>query len=154
MLNRLKPTLWQYRLLSIYFILYANTATAQEKINSEFRLTLVPTIPINKKVFFTTYLGYVNNTGIKTSSFYVGAPGIVTYKINPVVEVMSGAFLIMNNSKEGDDFKEFRPFAGLKLKLPNAGNLHIFNWTRYKFRSFTYADNKSLNNTTGACVRL
>jgi hypothetical protein len=127
--------------------LLVSTAIAQEKINNEFRLTLVPTFPINKKVFVTTYIGYVNNTGTNTSSFYVGAPGIITYKVNKVVEVMTGAFLIVANAKEGNDSKEFRPFAGLKLKAPNTGNLHIFNWTRYEFRSFTYPDDKSLNNT-------
>jgi hypothetical protein len=118
-------------------MLSTGSATAQEKVNNEFRLTLVPTFPINKKVFVTTYIGYVNNTGTNTSSFYVGAPGIITYKVNKVVEVMTGAFLIVANAKEGNDSKEFRPFAGLKLKAPNTGNLHIFNWTRYEFRSFT-----------------
>jgi len=128
-------------------MLCGNVATSQEKINNEFRVTLVPTIPINQKVFFTTYLGYVNNTGTKISSFYVGAPGIFTYKVNKAVEVMAGAFLIMNNAKKGNDSKEFRPFAGLKLKAPNTGNLHIFNWTRFEHRSFTYPDDESLNNT-------
>jgi hypothetical protein len=129
------------------FFLYTNSTSAQEKINDEFRLTLVPTFPLNKNIFLTTYLGFVNNTGTHISSFYVGAPGIVTYKINNSVEVMAGAFLIMNNVKTGNDSKEFRPFAGLKLKVPNAGNLHIFNWTRYEHRSFRYADDHSLNNT-------
>ena len=142
-----RPTFLTCILLFICCMLYADAATAQQKINDEYRLTVVPTFPINKKIFVTTYLGYVNNTGTDISSFYVGAPGIVTYKVNNAVEVMGGAFLIMNNVKTGNDSKEFRPFAGLKLKVPNAGNLHIFNWTRYEFRSFTYADDKSLNNT-------
>ena len=126
-------------------ILFPATATAQQKINAEYRFTVVPTFPVSKQIFLTTYVGYVGNPGTKTTSYYIGAPFIVTYKPNEVLELMAGAFLIINKQKTGSDNNEFRPLAGVKLTMPNTGNLHIFNWTRYEYRSFNYDDN-SLNN--------
>ncbi len=118
---------------------------AQEVINSEYRFTFVPTYPVSKNLFLTTYLGYVNNTGTKTRSYYIGAPLIVTYKPYDFLELMGGAFLVVNKITNGTDNKEFRPLLGVKLILPNDHKLNIFNWTRYEYRSFSY-DNKSLNN--------
>ncbi len=105
----------------------------------------MPTFPLSKKIFLTTYVGYVNNPGNKIVSYYIGAPLIVTYKPNEVVEFMAGAFLVINKDKLSSDSKEFRPLAGVKFTLPNENNLHIFSWTRYEYRSFDYEDN-SLNN--------
>jgi len=123
----------------------AQDAAAQQSINSEYRLTVVPTIPLSKQVFLTTYLGYVDNPGTNTTSYYLGAPLIVTYKPTDAVELMAGAFMIGNKVTGGNDSKEFRPLAGLKLTVPNTGELHLSNWTRYEYRSFHY-DDKSLNN--------
>jgi len=135
----------KFAALLIAEMLFSFIVPAQQKINNEYRLTMVPTFPVSKKLFLTTYVGYVNNPGTNTTSYYIGAPFIVTYKPNEVVELMAGAFLVINKVTGGSDSKEFRPLAGLKLTLPNTNNLHVFNWTRYEYRSFTY-DDKGLNN--------
>jgi Protein of unknown function (DUF2490) len=132
-------------LLLIFSMLLPNVTTAQEEIHSEYRVTLVPTYPVSKKVFLTTYLGYVNIPSSNTVNYYLGAPLLVTYRPTPVVEFMAGAFLVFANTDGGDDYTELRPLAGVKLYLPNNHHLNIFNWTRYEFRSFYY-DDKSLNN--------
>jgi len=132
-------------LLSTVSILLPTIATGQEEINSEYRITLVPTYPVSKKVFLTTYLGYVTIPSDKTKTYYVGAPLLVTYRPNPVIEFMGGAFVCINNLKTGDDNTELRPIAGVKLFLPNSHNVNIYNWTRYELRYFIYK-NKDLNN--------
>ena len=120
-------------------------ATAEQEIHSEYRITIVPTYPVSRKVFLTTYYGYVNIPSSKTNTYYVGAPLLVTYRPTPVVELMAGAFLVINDLKEGNDNTEVRPLAGIKLNLPNDHHLNIFSWTRYELRSFYYGD-KTLNN--------
>ena len=132
-------------LLLTIAILLPNVTMAQEEIHSEYRVTLVPTYPVSKKVFLTTYLGYVNIPYNNTNTYYIGAPLLVSYRPNPVIELMAGAFLVINNLKTGDDNTEFRPLAGVKLSLPNAHQMNIFSWTRYELRSFHY-DDKNLNN--------
>ena len=129
-------------------ILLPDVATAQEaeEINSEYRVTFVPTYPVSKKIFLTSYLGYVNIPNTKTINFYLGAPMLVTYRPNPVVELMAGAFLVFANVDVGSDYTEFRPLAGVKLSLPNDRHMNIFSWTRYELRSFDY-DDETLNNT-------
>ncbi|HMG92527.1 MAG TPA: DUF2490 domain-containing protein [Chryseolinea sp.] len=126
--------------------LMPNVAMAQEEINNEYRVTFVPTYPVSKKIFLTTYLGYVNIPNLKQVNYYVGAPLLVTYRINPIVEVMAGAFLVVSRPKEGLDNTEVRPLAGVKVYLPNDYHLNIYNWTRYEYRSFHYADDESLDN--------
>lgn len=129
-------------------ILLPSTAIAQdeeEEIHSEYRVTFVPTYPINKKLFLTTYLGYVKIPNTGTQTYYVGAPLLATYRPNKVVELMAGAFLVINNHKDSDDNVETRPLAGVKLSLPNDHHLNIFSWTRYEYRSFNY-DDDNLDN--------
>ncbi len=132
-------------LLLIFSILLPNVARAQEEIHSEYRVTLVPTYPVSKKVFLTTYLGYVNIPNTNRVNYYLGAPLLVTYRPNPVIELMAGAFLVFSRINGDHDNNEFRPLAGLKLYLPNNHQMNIYSWTRYEFRSFYY-DDKSLNN--------
>jgi hypothetical protein len=121
------------------------SAQAQEKVYNEYRVTLVPTYPVSKKVFLTTYLGYVNIPYTNSVNYYLGAPLLVTYRPNKVVELMAGAFLVFARKNGEHDNTEFRPLAGVKLYLPNNHNMNIYNWTRYEYRSFSYED-KSLNN--------
>jgi hypothetical protein len=133
-------------LLLAISLLMPNAATAQEEINEEYRVTFVPTYPISKKLFLTTYLGYVNIPDLKQVNYYVGAPALLTYRINPIVEVMAGAFFVISRPTESLDNTELRPLAGVKLYLPNDHHLNIYNWTRYEYRSFYYADDESLDN--------
>lgn len=121
-------------------------AQEKEQIGNEYRLTLVPTYAFSKQVFFTTYVGYVYSGGSKTNTIYLGAPGVVSYRVNNVIELCAGSFLIGNYSKEIADNTELRPLAGLKLVIPNKRNLHLYNWTRYEMRNFYY-DDKNQNNT-------
>ena len=121
--------------------LLPNAAAAQEEeINSEYRVTFVPTYPLSKKVFLTTYAGYVNIPSDNRVNYYAGAPLLVTYRHNQIVEAMAGAFLVFSRVDGHKDNTEFRPLAGLKLNLPNSHNLNLFSWTRYELRTFFYDD--------------
>jgi hypothetical protein len=139
-----------FLLSCILIITFSNllpgAATAQEKIYNEYRVTVVPTYPLSKKVFLTTYLGYVNVPSTNLINYYLGAPLLVTYRPNPVVELMAGAFMVFAKPDDGNDNTEFRPLAGVKLYLPNNNNMNIYNWTRYEYRKFYYYDDHSLNN--------
>ena len=132
-------------ILSSISILLPGVATAQEEIHSEYRVTLVPTYPVSKKVFLTSYLGYVNIPYNNRVNYYLGAPLLVTYRVSPVVELMAGAFLVFSKLDGGRENTEFRPLAGVKLYVPNTNNMKIYNWTRYELRSYYY-DNEDLNN--------
>lgn len=129
-------------------LLNSKSIYAQEAIDKEYRLILVPTYPISKDFFITTYLGYVNNTDSKIISTYIGLPGMFAYKLTDNLQLQAGSFLILNsdNSPANKDNKEFRYVLGGKINLPNSSNLHISNWTRYELRDFNY-DNDSLNKT-------
>lgn len=132
-------------LLLTIAILLPNVTMAQEEIHSEYRVTLVPTYPVSKKVFLTTYLGYVNIPNGNRVTYYVGGPLLVTYRPSPVIELMAGAFFVFNRTDGEHENTEYRPLAGVKLYLPNNHQMNIYNWTRYEFRAFFY-DDKNLNN--------
>jgi hypothetical protein len=132
----------------MHCFLHSQPIQAQESIANEYRLIVVPTYAISKDFFITTYLGYVNNTDSKIISTYVGLPGLFVYKPKDNLQLQAGAFLIINsdNSTANKDNKEIRYVLGEKINLPNASNLHLFNWTRYELRDFNYNDH-SLNKT-------
>jgi hypothetical protein len=132
-------------LLLTIAILSPSVTTAQEEIHSEYRITLVPTYPVSKKVFLTTYLGYVNIPNADRVTYYLGAPLLVTYRPSPIIELMAGAFFVFNRVDGEHENIEFRPLAGVKLYLPNNHQMNIYNWTRYELRAFYY-DDKNLNN--------
>ena len=129
-------------------LLFSKPVQAQENIGNEYRLIVVPTYPISKDFFITTYLGYVNNTDSKIISTYIGLPGLFAYKLTDNLQLQAGSFLILNsdNSPANKDNKEIRYVLGGKINLPNTSNLHLFNWTRYELRDFNY-DDHSLNKT-------
>jgi hypothetical protein len=131
--------------LLIICILFSMPVRAQDKIGNEFRLTLVPTFALSKKLFLTTYAGYVYSGGTKTNTVYLGAPFIAAYRPHKVVELDLGCMVIGNFSKTITDNIELRPIAGVKIMIPNTHQLNIFNWTRYEMRNFFYKDD-SLNN--------
>jgi len=133
-------------LLLAISILFPGVATAQEEIHSEYRVTFVPTYPVSKKIFLTTYLGYVNTPSTNRVSYYVGGPLLITYRPSPVVELMLGAFFLFNRINGDHENTEYRPLAGLKLILPNSNNMNIYSWTRYELRCFYYED-ETLNYT-------
>jgi hypothetical protein len=124
-------------------LLHSKPIQAQEeKIGNEYRLIFVPTYPINKEFFFTTYLGYVNNTDSEITSTYFGLPGLIIYKPKANLQLQLGSFLIVNNDRTeiDKDNKEFRYVIGEKINFSNDNNLHLFNWTRYELRDFKYDD--------------
>jgi hypothetical protein len=124
-------------------LLNSKSIHAQEAIDNEYRLIVVPTYPISEKFYLTTYFGYVNNTDSKIISTYIGLPGLLVYKPKTNFQLQAGCFLILNNDKSeiNKDSKEIRYVLGEKINLPNTNDLRIYNWTRYELRSFNYENN-------------
>ena len=124
-------------------LLNSKSIYAQEAIDNEYRLIVVPTYPLSEKFYLTTYLGYVNNTDSKNISTYIGLPGLLVYKPKKNFQLQAGCFLILTNDKSetNKDVKEMRYVLGEKINLPNTNDLRIYNWTRYELRSFNYEDN-------------
>jgi hypothetical protein len=135
-------------MLIVISLLNSKSIYAQEAIDNEYRLIVVPTYPISEKFYITTYLGYVNNMDSKIISTYIGLPGLLVYKPKKNFQLQAGCFLVLNNDKSeiNKDSKEMRYVLGEKINLPNTNDLRIYNWTRYELRSFNY-ENNDLNKT-------
>ena len=126
-------------MLIVISLLNSKSIYAQEAIDNEYRLIVVPTYPISEKFYITTYLGYVNNMDSKIISTYIGLPGLLVYKPKKNFQLQAGCFLVLNNDKSeiNKDSKEMRYVLGEKINLPNTNDQIIDVNDSVYFRFFS-----------------
>ena len=121
----------------------AQTTPPQESpINDEYRITAFPTHPLVGPLTGFGYLGYINAAGKDTTTYYVGWPGVVN-KPAKWLEAWGGLLYYRNDVANGSDTREFRPFLGGKVYIPNRAHVNLYNFTRVEDRSdpLSYSDN-------------
>lgn len=110
--------------------------SAQEDIGNEYRITLFPSYKITEKIGGFSYIGYVFNPEKNYQSYYLGFP-CATYTPKSWLQYWGGLIGVYTDSdgQNSSDQLELRPFAGVKLFLPNQLKWNIYNWTRYEYRA-------------------
>ena len=88
------------------------------------------------------YVWADDQTGSVTS-YRVAVPNLI-YQVKPWLQGWGGVFLEWKNGSSSGDTREFRPYFGVKVFVPNSVHLHIYDWTRYEWRHTTNTSNNSV----------
>jgi hypothetical protein len=104
-----------------------------EQTANEFRFTLSPYHPVKGNLTGFAGLGYYYNPDRDYSEYYLGWPGL-TYRVKPWLQLWAGMHNTYLNNREKADLLEIRPFAGVKLFVPNRARVKLYNFTRYEYR--------------------
>jgi len=108
-------------------------AAGDDEINDEYRLTFFPGYKITDNVNGFGYVGYVFNPDVDYSSYYLETG--LTYSPAKWLQIWGGLIGIYTDNEIKSDKLELRPFAGVKMFLPNDWDWRIYNFTRYEFRA-------------------
>lgn len=119
-------------LMALVFVSRSLQAEDEPPAN-EFRFTLSPYHPVKGNLSGFSRLGYYYNPDEGYSEYYLGWPGLV-YEVKPWLQLWAGMHNTYKNNKNGADLLEPRPFAGVKLFVPNRAKINLYNFTRYEYR--------------------
>ena len=106
---------------------------ADDDIGNEYRLTLSPSHPIMGNLSGFGQFEYRNNPQKEYQVYEVQWPGL-TYSVKHWLQLSGGLLTRYTDNERSADKLELRPFAGVKLFVPNEIKWTIYNYTRYEFR--------------------
>ena len=138
--------------LLIIFAFNSLNLLAQEDIGNEYRITLFPSHKVTDKIGGFGYLGYVWNPEKNYEVYYLGWP-CATYTPKTWMQFWGGLIGAYTANESKADNLELRPFAGVKLFLPNELKWNIYNFTRYEYRANQDRETKDWNNYSRIRVR-
>ena len=115
------------------FLVVSLRAQDDDQRDGEYRLTLFPYHRVSDQLTGFGYLGYVNNPDKEYQTYYLGYGG--TYAITKSFQFSAGLISTYTDNALSADKFELRPFAGIKLFLPNEMKWNIYNYTRYEYRN-------------------
>jgi len=101
--------------------------------DNEVRLTLSPNHPIRGDLSGFANLGYYYNPDKGYSKYYLGWPGLI-YAVMPWLQLWGGLDNFYTDNRDTADVLELRPFAGVKVFVPNRAKINLYNLTRYEYR--------------------
>lgn len=122
-------TLW----LLLAVILPAFSTRADDELGNEYRLTLAPHHPIKGHLTGFGQFEYRDNPERDYRVYEVIWPGL-TYRANHWLQFSGGLLTRYTDHEQSADQLELRPFAGVKLFVPNEIRWNFYNYTRYEFR--------------------
>jgi hypothetical protein len=118
----------------------AAAARAQNgDVSDEYRLTVSPQHPISGDLTGFGELGLRWNPDKNYDAFTILYPG-VTYAAAKWAQISGGLRTLYTHDEFTDSKLELRPFAGVKLFLPNGLKWNLYNYTRYEYRDMENLD--------------
>ena len=113
----------------------ANGARAQgdESLGDEYRFTLTPRHALIGDLTGFEELGYYWSPEEDYQTYTVLWPGL-NYRVASWAQLTAGLRSLYTANEDEADTLELRPFAGVKLLLPNRFQWHFYNYTRYEYR--------------------
>ena len=106
---------------------------ADDDVSNTYRLTLSPHHPIRGTFSGFGDLGYHWNPERDHEAYTILWPRL-TYHAAKWAQLSAGLRSLYTDNEDSADKLELRPFAGVKLFLPNEFKWQIYNYTRYDFR--------------------
>src|SRR5262245_20178199 len=79
--------------------------------------------------------------GVK--SYRVAFPNLI-YHLKPWLQGWGGLLVNWNDNEAAGTTREFRPYAGVKIFVPNSAHLHLYDWTRVEWRRTTNTDHDTI----------
>jgi hypothetical protein len=114
-------------------------------ITNEYQLKLSPYHKITEELSGFGSLEYDNNPAQDSSTYKVGWPGL-TYTVNRWLQLWGGLLVHYTDNRNSADQLELRPYAGVKLFVPNQAHIHLYNFTRYEYRALEDLGTHDWNN--------
>lgn len=118
----------------------AQSATAPPPANDEYRITAFPTHPLFGPLTGYGYLGYIDAVDKDVMTYDLGWRVIYKPEQARWLEVWSGIIFAWNDVANRANTHEVRAFAGIKLYVPNAARVDLYNLTRSEWRRLTTDD--------------
>ena len=126
--------------LGLLVALVASALSARAGIDrddDEFQLNVNPHLQLTDQWSTFGNLGYYENPDYAKYRF--GWPGLV-YRLKPWAQLLGGLDSYYTDNFSSANTLELRPFAGVKLFVPNATKIQLYNLTRFEYRAFENLD--------------
>ncbi len=120
-------------MLFLFAVASAVSARADEEVGNEYRFTLSPHHPIKGDLTGFGQFEYRDNPEKNYQAYEVLWPGL-TYSVKHWLQFSGGWLTRYTDNEQSADKLELRPFAGVKLLVPNNIKWNFYNYTRYEFR--------------------
>jgi hypothetical protein len=123
---------WFQRAALVLALLSMLTAARAQDRTDQYRLTLNLTAPITTNLDANPMLGFFGNPDNRSQNYRLQWPA-VTWITAKWLQLSGGLLTQYTDNHEAADQLLLRPFAGVKLFVPNQAHLVLYNFTRYEF---------------------
>lgn len=128
-------------------------------VQNEYELELSPYYRITDKLIGNSRLEVDYNPDAEYTAYKVGLPGL-TYIINDWLQLWAGLLTTYTDNQDNANTLQLRPWAGVKLFVPNRAKIHLYNYTRFEYPvtenldTYNWTDNPRLRSRFGVEVPL
>ena len=127
--------------LVVLIVLSAPHARAQD-VTDDGRVGVIFAHPIADDVSGAPYFWFDDQTGgVKT--YRVSFPNVI-YRVRPWLQGVGGLIVNWTDNHASGNTRELRPFAGVKVFLPNSAHIHLYELTRLEWRRITNTENNTI----------
>jgi hypothetical protein len=88
------------------------------------------------------YLWFDDQTG-GVKSYRAAVPNLI-YHASSWLQGWTGLIVTWKDGPAAGDTRELRPYAGVKVFVPNSAHIHVYDWTRFEWRRTTNTDNDTI----------
>jgi hypothetical protein len=88
------------------------------------------------------YIWFDDETG-DVKSYRVAFPNII-YHARPWLQGWGGLLVTWTDDEASGNTRELRPYAGVKIFVPNSAHIRIYDWTRLEWRRTTNTDKDTI----------
>jgi len=133
---------FRFALVLVLVVLGAPRAQAQD-VKDDGRVGVIFAHPTPLDDFSgAPYVWFDDQTGSVTS-YRIAFPNII-YHARPWLQGWGGVLVTWTNNEPSANTREFRPYAGVKVFVPNSAHIHLYDWTRYEWRRTTNTDSNTI----------
>jgi hypothetical protein len=129
-------------LLLVLVSLRAQSTRAQD-VTNDGRIGAILAHPtIFDQLSGAPYIWFDDQTA-DVKSYRVAFPNII-YHARPWLQGWGGLIVTWKDGQASGDTRELRPYAGVKVFVPNSAHVHLYDWTRLEWRRTTNTDRNTI----------
>jgi hypothetical protein len=130
--------------LALFSMLAAADAQGTDR-TEQYRLTLNLTAPITTNFAGNAMLGFFGNPDNRSQNYRLQWPA-VTWLTAEWLQLSGGLMTQYTDNHDAADDLQLRPFAGVRLFVPNHAHLVLYNFTRYEYLATENLDTWTWNS--------
>jgi len=134
---------------AVWLIVLGPRASAAQETPSpddQNRFTVTLAHPIAGPLSGAGYFAVYDEIDRNITSWRLSTPS-VTYKMSSWFAPVAGIVYIWNDGEGNDNSRELRPYAGVRVSVPNQVGLHLYNLTRVEWRRITDTSTDTVQRT-------